>query len=71
MSLSTASLVDATAKDKSFSSLQELTCFSSYDKYTRTGQMEDSLVVAEVFQKYLLRNNEPFLFYCRVPPYAR
>ena len=33
--------------------------------------MEDSLVVAEVFQKYLLRNNEPFLFYCRVPPYAR
>ena len=28
-------------------------------------------LVAEVFQKYLLRNNEPFLFYCRVPPYAR
>jgi len=52
-------------------STKELTCFSSYDRYSKTGQMEDSLVVAEVFQKYLLRNNEPFLFYCRIPPYAK
>ena len=42
-----------------------------YRDLCRTGQVEDSLVVAEIFQKYLLRNNEPFLFYCRVPAYAR
>ena len=42
-----------------------------YRDLCRTGQVEDSLVVAEIFQKYLLRNNEPFLFYCRIPAYAR
>ena len=42
-----------------------------YRGLCRTGQVEDSLVVAEIFQKYLLRNNEPFLFYCRIPAYAR
>ena len=29
------------------------------------------LFVGEVFEKYMLKSNEPFLFYCSIPPYTR
>ena len=43
-------------------------CFS----YSKCGK-EDStdLFVGEVFQKYMLKSTEPFLFYCSIPPYTR
>jgi len=50
---------------------KDLTCFSSYDLYSKAGHLEERLVVSEIFQKYLLRNNEPFLFYCRIPAYTK
>jgi hypothetical protein len=56
---------------------RDLTCFSAYDRYCRptndNGEEpeEDHLVVGEVFQKYMLKNNEPFLFYCNIPPYTK
>ena len=56
---------------------RDLTCFSAYDRYCRPvseggeeGE-EDHLVVGEVFKKYMLKNNEPFLFYCNIPPYTK
>ena len=51
--------------------IKDLTCFSSYDLYSKAGHLEERLVVSEIFQKYLLRNNEPFLFYCRIPAYTK
>lgn len=56
---------------------RDLTCFSAYDRYCRPvtdgGEEpeEDHLVVGEVFKKYMLKNNEPFLFYCNIPPYTK
>lgn len=56
---------------------RDLTCFSAYDRYCKpvpeTGEPEDdeNLVVGEIFKKYMLNHNEPFLFYCNVPPYTK
>jgi hypothetical protein len=40
-------------------------------RYKDSQKDEPSLTVSEIFQKYMLKNTEPFLFYCRVPPYTR
>ncbi|XP_023341846.1 uncharacterized protein LOC111711681 isoform X2 [Eurytemora carolleeae] len=51
---------------------KELTCFSSYDRYSRCKHEETmDLFVGEVFEKYMLKSTEPFLFYCSIPPYTR
>ena len=56
---------------------KDLTCFSAYDRYCRPSihgreeQEDDHLLVGEVFQKYMLKNNEPFLFYCNIPAYTK
>ena len=31
----------------------------------------DIFTVTDVFEKYMMKNTEPFLFYCSVPPYTR
>jgi len=51
--------------------VKELTCFSAYDSYSHIGKSGINVTVGEVFEKYMLKNSEPFLFYCSVPPYSR
>ena len=31
----------------------------------------DSLVIGEIFKKYMLNNREPFLFFASIPPYTK
>jgi hypothetical protein len=46
-----------------------LVCFAT--RYKDSQKEEPSLTVSEIFQKYMLKNTEPFLFYCKIPPYTR